>query len=118
MAGETWMFNVIFGVHTHVFTHALHDKIVGHPIVCHLVSEERELVFDMALNMVASKNIPTSSKREKPLTISNIKQIYNMDPQDNKVVRGPRSEMQQLLKLLVDDHYVSRYIVCEDKVTV
>lgn len=41
-----------------------------------------------------------------------------MHAQDHKAVIGPRSEMQQLLKLLEDDDYVSRYKVCEDKVTV
>ena len=34
------------------------------------------------------------------------------------VNRGLRSEMQQLLKLLDDNHYISRYKVCEDKVCV
>lgn len=32
-------------------------------------------------------------------------------------MRGPRSEKQQLLKLLVDEDYVSRYRVCKYKVT-
>src|SRR3954464_8259643 len=31
---------------------------------------------------------------------------------------GPRSEMQQLLKLLGDNKYVSSFRTCEDKVTV
>lgn len=40
-----------------------------------------------------------------------------MCARDNKTVRGPRSEIQQLLNLLKDKDYVSRYRVCEDKVT-
>ncbi|XP_050889945.1 uncharacterized protein LOC127095276 [Lathyrus oleraceus] len=33
-------------------------------------------------------------------------------------IRGPRSKMQQLLKLLYNNRYVSRYKVCEDKIIV
>ncbi|XP_050899016.1 uncharacterized protein LOC127105845 [Lathyrus oleraceus] len=53
MADKTWKFNVIFGIHNH----DLNDNLVGHPIVCRLVPEERGLIPDMILNMVASKNI-------------------------------------------------------------
>lgn len=53
MADETWKFNVIFGIHNHI----LHDKLVGHPIIGRLVSEERELVSDMTLNLVTPKNM-------------------------------------------------------------
>ncbi|CAK8533011.1 unnamed protein product [Lathyrus sativus] len=114
MAYKTWKFNVIFGIHNR----SLNDKQAGQCIVCRLVLEERELVSDMALNMVAPKNILTSLKQERPLNVSNIKKIYNVRARDNKTVRGPRSEIQQLLKLLDDDYYVSRYRVCEDKVIV
>ncbi|XP_058783307.1 uncharacterized protein LOC131657983 [Vicia villosa] len=114
MVDETWKFNVIYGIHNH----ALNDKLAGHPIVCRLVPGGRELVLDMTLNMVASKNILASLKWKIPLNVSNIKQIYNVHTQDNKAVRGPRSKMQQLLKLLEDGDYVSRYKVCDDKVTV
>lgn len=41
-----------------------------------------------------------------------------MCPRNNKVIRGSKSDMQQMLKLLEDDTYVSRYIVYEDKVTI
>ncbi|XP_050889208.1 uncharacterized protein LOC127094411 [Lathyrus oleraceus] len=114
MADETWKLNVIFGIHNHALT----DKLVSHPIVCRLVPEERELVSDMTLNMVVPKNILASLKRKKLLNILNIKQIYNVCTRNNKVVRGLRSKIQELLKLLEDDTYVSRYRVFEDKVTV
>lgn len=66
MADETWKFNVIFCIHNHV----LNDKLVDHPIVCSLVPEERELVSDMTLNMMASKNILTSLKHKRSLNVS------------------------------------------------
>lgn len=93
------------------------NKLACHPIACHLVLKLRELVSDMTLNTVAPKNIVTSLKWKIPLSVSNIKQIYNVDAQNNKAARRPISEMQPLLKLLEDDTYVSRYRVYENKVT-
>lgn len=92
---ETWKFNDISSIHNH----SLINKLVGHPIVCRLVSEERKLVSDMTLNIVAPKNIVVSLKPKRPLNISNIKQIYNVHVRDNKTIRGPKSETEQLLKL-------------------
>lgn len=111
---ETWTFNVISGIHNHALT----NKLVGHPIVSRLVPEERELVSDMTLHMVAPKKTLAYLKRKILLNVSNIKKIYNMRTRDNKAEKGPRSEMQQLLKLLENDDYVSRYRVCEDKVII
>lgn len=112
MTDETWKFNVIFGINKH----ALHDKLADHPIVCRLV--ERELVSNTILNTVVLKNIPASLKRKRHIHISNVKQIYTVHARDDKVVRGSRFEMQQLLKLLDDDHYALEYIVCKDKIIV
>lgn len=65
-------------------------------------------------------NLKTYStlKRKRCERVLNIRQVYNICTQNNNVVRGPRSKMQQLLKLLDDDHDVSTYIVCEDGKTV
>ena len=65
MADETWNFNVIPSIHNN----ALYDKLVGHPIICRLVLEVRELVSDMTLNMVAPKNILASLKWKRPLNV-------------------------------------------------
>ncbi|XP_050919309.1 uncharacterized protein LOC127136835 [Lathyrus oleraceus] len=43
MVDETWKFNVIFDIHNHALT----DKLVGHPIIYHIVPEEMELFSDM-----------------------------------------------------------------------
>lgn len=84
MEDDTWKFNVISVIHNH----ALHDRLPGNPIVCHLISQERELVSDMTLNMVAPKNILAYLKQKRPLNVSNIKQIYNVHARNNKAVRG------------------------------
>lgn len=83
MANETWKFNVIYSIHNHSLT----DKLVDHFIICLIISEERELVSDMTLNIVASKNILVSLKRKIHINISNIKQIYNVCARDNKELR-------------------------------
>ena len=104
MADETWKFNVISSMNNHF----LFEILFGNSIICHLVLEDKELISDMTLNMVAPKNTLASLKWKRPLNVLNIKQIYNVHARDNKVVRGPKSEMQQLLKLLENDDYVSR----------
>ncbi|XP_058751844.1 uncharacterized protein LOC131624939 [Vicia villosa] len=109
---DTWKFNVISDLHNH----ALQSKLAGHPIVRRLKPEEKEIVSDMSLVSVAPKNILAYLKRKRPVSVSNIKQVYNARYLNNTAIRGPRSKMQQLLKLLDDNHYVSRYTVCEDKV--
>ncbi|XP_058746429.1 uncharacterized protein LOC131619338 [Vicia villosa] len=72
----------------------------------------------MYLNLVLPKNILATLKREEPDNVSNIRQVYNIWYHNNKAVRGDRNEMQQLLKLLDDNKYVSRYRTCDDEVTV
>lgn len=54
---------------------------------------------------------------EKTSKCSNIKQIYNVHVVNKNEIRGPRVEIQQLLNLLNNDHYISRYKVCDDGVT-
>lgn len=100
---NTWKFNVVYCIHNH----ALSDKLVDYPIVCRLIPEEKELVFDMTLNMVVPRNILATLKQKKPQNVSNIKQVYNMRSRNNKAVRCQISEMHQLLKLLEDDRYMS-----------
>lgn len=72
----------------------------------------------MSLIKVAPKNILADLKQKRPKSVSNIKHVYNAHFRNNMAIRGLRCEMQQLLKLLDNNHYVPRYKVCEDKVTV
>ncbi|XP_050914620.1 protein FAR1-RELATED SEQUENCE 5-like [Lathyrus oleraceus] len=74
IANVTWKFNVISSIHNHALT----EKLVGHPIVCHLFSEEKVLISKITLYMMAPKNIFASLKQKIPLNVSNIKQIYNV----------------------------------------
>ncbi|XP_050909697.1 protein FAR1-RELATED SEQUENCE 5-like [Lathyrus oleraceus] len=72
----------------------------------------------MTLNLVQPKNILATLKCKRPENISNIKKVYNIWYQTNKALMGDKTEMQQLLKQLDDNSYVSRYQTCEDGVTV
>ncbi|XP_050916721.1 uncharacterized protein LOC127131874 [Lathyrus oleraceus] len=79
---------------------------------------EKECVADMTLNLVQPKNILPTLKRKRPKNISNIKKVYNIQYQTNKVLKGGKTKMQQLLKLLDYNRYVFRYRTCDDVVTV
>ncbi|XP_058745467.1 uncharacterized protein LOC131618219 [Vicia villosa] len=108
---HTRKFNMVFGIHNH----SLNDKLVGYPIVCRLIPEENKVVSNMTLNTPTPKIILATLKWKRPHNVSNIKQVYNVRAQNNLAVRGPRSEMKQLLKLLEDDHYVYRFRVLRIK---
>ncbi|CAK8576397.1 unnamed protein product [Lathyrus sativus] len=114
LSTKKWKFSVICGLHNH----ELFLKLQGHPSVCRLKSEEKTCISNMTLNLVQPKNILATLKRKKPDNISNIRQMYNIQYRANKAVKGDRSEMQQLLKLLDDKSYVSQYRTCNDRVTV
>ncbi|CAK8537733.1 unnamed protein product [Lathyrus sativus] len=110
---KKWKFSVTCGLHNH----ELCLKLQVHPSVCRLKPEEKTCISDMTLNLVQPKNILATLKRKEPNNILNIMQVYNIRYRTNKVIRGDRSEMQQLLKLLDDNSYVSRYRTCDDGVT-
>src|SRR3954464_13395214 len=111
---DLWRLTVICGIHNH----ALDVKLHGHPMACRLSREERNVISDLTIVKVAPRNILADLKRKKPDSISNIKQIYNERHNLKVLNMGPRSEMQQLLKLLGDNNYVSSFRTSEDKVTV
>ncbi|MCI23109.1 OTU-like cysteine protease, partial [Trifolium medium] len=45
-------------------------------------------------------------KERNPNNVSNVKQLYNVRHRQKLAARGPRSEMQRLLKCLEDNNYV------------
>ncbi|CAK8533774.1 unnamed protein product [Lathyrus sativus] len=114
LANKKWRFNVICGLHNH----DLCLKLAGHPSVYRIKPEEKECINDMTLNLVQPKNILATLKWKQLDNISNIKQVYNIRHLTNNVIMGDRTEMQQLLKLLDDSSYVSRYRTCDDIVTI
>ncbi|XP_058748394.1 uncharacterized protein LOC131621371 [Vicia villosa] len=73
LANNKWRFNVICGLHNH----DLSQKLVGHPIACWLLPDEKICVFDMNLSLVPPKNNLATLKRKRSGNTSNIKQVYN-----------------------------------------
>lgn len=57
----TWTFNGVYSIHKYDICY----KLVDHPIACHLNYEEKDIVYEMKLNMVQPKNILATLKREK-----------------------------------------------------
>ncbi|XP_058750117.1 protein FAR1-RELATED SEQUENCE 5-like [Vicia villosa] len=114
LASKKWRSSVICALHNH----DLCAKLQGHPMACRLNPVEKVSIKDMSLNFVQPKNILATLKRKEPVNISNIRQVYNQRYRNNKAIRGDRNEMQQLLKMLDDNKYISRYRNCDDEVTV
>src|SRR3954466_6850661 len=92
---DLWRLTVICGIHNH----ALDVKLHRHPMACRLSREERNVISDLTIVKVAPRNILADLKRKKPDSVSNIKQVYNERHNLKVLNMGPRSEMQQLLKL-------------------
>ncbi|XP_058725564.1 uncharacterized protein LOC131596844 [Vicia villosa] len=111
MACKKWKFSVICGLHNH----DLCAKLQGHSSVCRLNPEEKTCISDMSLNLFQPKNILATLKWKEFDNVSNIRQVYNIWYCNNKTIRGDRSEMQQVLKLLGDNKYVSWYRTCDDE---
>ncbi|XP_058733875.1 protein FAR1-RELATED SEQUENCE 5-like [Vicia villosa] len=109
-----WRFNVISSIHNHV----LDTKLQGHPIVCWLKPEEKEIILEISIIKVMPRNILVDLKWKRPQSVSDIRKIYNEHYQQNMANRGTRSKMQQLLKLLGNNQYVLMYKMCEDKFSV
>ncbi|XP_058766511.1 uncharacterized protein LOC131640124 [Vicia villosa] len=82
----------------------------GQPMASRLNPVEKASIKDMSLNFVQPKNILATLKRKEPDNISNIRQVYNQRYRNNKAIRGDGNEMQQLLKMLDDNKYLSRKV--------
>ncbi|XP_050893347.1 uncharacterized protein LOC127099463 [Lathyrus oleraceus] len=90
-------------------------------------SRKCECSFKVCGYMLANKNwifnvicekYTCNIETEKTQKYINIKKEYNIRYQANKTLRGDKTEMQQLLILLDDNSYMSRYRTDEDGITV
>ena len=100
--GDGWMLKVICGLHNHALSHTL----VGHPYAGRLKKDGHELVVNMTKSQVKSANISLTLKEKNAHNVTTIKQLYNARYTYNRSVRGPRTEMQQLMTLLERDQYI------------
>ena len=100
--GLGWKVDVKCGVHNH----GLPDRLEGHAFVGRLTSDEKQHVFDLTKRHVPPRHILTSLQERNPENITRITQIYKQKSVIQKEIRGPRTEIQHLLKLIEDAGYV------------
>ena len=65
----------------------------------------------MTNNMVAPRNILSTLKKRRKILALNAKHIYNARYKMKKADRGPRTEMQHLMKCLVEGNYLISHSV-------
>ena len=96
------MVKLMCGSHNHEMAMSL----VGHSYVGRLTKDEKIIIADMTKSMVKPRNILLMLKEHNVNSYTTIKQIYNARSVYHSSVRGSDTEMQQLMKLLEQDHYI------------
>lgn len=100
--GSGWKVDIKCGIHNH----GLPDRLEGHSIVGRLTIEEKQHVFDLTKRDVPPRHILLSLQEKDPENVTRITQIYKQKSTIQKKIRGPRSEIQHLFKLIDDVNYV------------
>ncbi|KAJ1411502.1 protein FAR-RED ELONGATED HYPOCOTYL 3-like [Sesbania bispinosa] len=97
--GDGWRLNVVCGYHNHEVA----ENLEGHAYAGRLNFDELSLVNDMTKNMVKPRNILLTLKEHNKDNVTTIKQIYNARQACRTSLRGPRTELQHLMKLMERD---------------
>ncbi|KAJ1375375.1 MULE transposase domain [Sesbania bispinosa] len=100
--GDGWRLNVVCGYHNHDVA----ENLEGHAYAGRLTTNELSLLNDMTKNMVKPRNILLTLKDHNKDNVTTIKQIYNARQAFRSALRGPRTEFQNLMKLMDRDNYV------------
>ncbi|KAI5410840.1 hypothetical protein KIW84_056108 [Lathyrus oleraceus] len=100
--GSGWKIDVKCGLHNH----GLPDRLEGHSFIGRLTTDEKQHVADLAKRHVAPRNILLSLQDKFPENVTRITQVYKHKSVIEKEIRGPRSEIQHLFKLIEDAGYV------------
>ncbi|XP_058768863.1 uncharacterized protein LOC131642659 [Vicia villosa] len=100
--GSGWKIDVKCGVHNH----GLPDRFEGHAFVSRLNTDDKQHIVDFTKRHVPSRHILLSLQERDPKNVTQITQIYKHKSKIQKDIRGPRTEMQQLLKLVEESGYV------------
>ncbi|KAJ1385327.1 OTU domain [Sesbania bispinosa] len=103
--GDGWRLNVVYGYHNHEVA----ENLEGHAYAGHLNVDELSLVNDMTQNMVKPRNISLTLKEHNKDNVTTIKQIYNARQSCQTSLRGPRTELQHLMKLMERDKVESAH---------
>ena len=84
----------------------MYDTLVGYPYVGRLKANEHSMLVDMTKSMVKPCNILRTLKENNKDNMTTIKQVHNARYLYKILVRGLRTEFQQLMMLLDCDNCV------------
>ena len=96
-----WKLTVLCGQHNHERA----ETLVGHPYLGRLKPNEKVLVRQMTHNRVGPRTILREIKARDPDNLTTIKTIYNEWQAYRRSLKGPRTEMQQLMLMLESKKY-------------
>lgn len=91
------MLKVICGSHNHELT----DILIGHPYANKLTPNEHFTIVNMTQSLVKLTNILIPFKNKSEDNVVTIKLVYNVRYANRRSQRGSRTEIQQLLMLLL-----------------
>ena len=100
--GSGWKIDVKCGLHNH----GLPDRLEGHSFIGRLTTDEKQHVADLTKRHVPPRHILLSLQDRDPENVTRITQVYKHKSVIQKEIRGPRSEIQHLFKLIEDVDYV------------
>jgi alpha-glucosidase len=100
--GSGWKIDVKCGLHNH----GLPDRLEGHSFIGRLTTDEKQHVADLTKRHVPPRHILLSLQDRDPENVTRIMQIYKQKSMIEKEIRGPRSEIQHLFKLIKETSYV------------
>ncbi|KAI3912373.1 hypothetical protein MKX01_038435 [Papaver californicum] len=108
---DKWKVKAECGEHNH----ALESIPVGHSFAGRLRDDEKQLLKDMIRSGIKPKEVLTTlKKRSKGTNKSTMRTIYNARAHLRMTEMEGRSEMQQVMKLLEEYHYVEWHIKDEE----
>ena len=96
-----WKVTVLCGQHNHDRA----ETLVGHPYPGRLNPDEKVFVGQMTKSRLGPSHILREIKARNPENLSTIINIYNERQAYRRSVRGPRTEMQQLMLMLESKKY-------------
>ncbi|KAI5425905.1 hypothetical protein KIW84_031652 [Lathyrus oleraceus] len=100
--GSGWKIDVKCELHNH----GLPDRLEGHSFIGRLTTDEKQHVADLTKRHVPPRHILLSLQDRDPENVTRITQVYKHKSVIQKEIRGPRSEIQHLFKLIEDACYV------------
>lgn len=97
-----WKIDVKYGIHKPWFT----GRFKGDSLVGLLNADEEQHIIDLTKGHVPPRRTLLSLQERDPKNVDRITQIYKHKSKLQKYIRGPRTKMKHLFKLIEDSDYV------------